>query len=108
MLILTRRQIAALLTFDDYIEAVEQAFRAHVDGRAMASALMHVGAPEGEFHVKAGGLLLLLSPARRQFLLERLLVSIRAVHRFPRAAAGSGEDSAGENGMMAGLVGETI
>src|SRR5271157_5471185 len=45
MLILTRTQIAALLSFDDYIEAVEQAFRAHVE------------APEGEFHVKAGGLL---------------------------------------------------
>jgi ornithine cyclodeaminase/alanine dehydrogenase len=57
MLILTRAQIAALLSFDDYIEAVEQAFRAHAEGRALASALMHVDAPEGEFHIKAGGLL---------------------------------------------------
>lgn len=57
MLILTRRKIAGLLRFEDYIRVVEQAFRAHAEGLAMEPALMHVDALEGEFHVKAGGLL---------------------------------------------------
>ena len=57
MLILTRSQIAALLNFDDYVVMVEEAFRAHAEGRSLRPALMHVDAPEGEFHIKAGGLL---------------------------------------------------
>ena len=58
MLILTRSQIAGLLTFEEYVSAVGQAFRAYAEGCAMAPALMHVSAPDGEFHIKAGGLLL--------------------------------------------------
>jgi alanine dehydrogenase len=57
MLVLTRRQIAGLLRFEEYVTAVGQAFRAHAEGCAMAPALMHVSAPDGEFHIKAGGLL---------------------------------------------------
>ena len=57
MLILTRREIAGMLTFAEYVDAVEQGFRAYAEGRALAPALMHVCAPDGEFHVKAGGLL---------------------------------------------------
>ena len=57
MLILTRREIAGLVTFAEYVDAVEQAFRAHAEGRALVPALMHVNTPDGEFHVKAGGLL---------------------------------------------------
>jgi ornithine cyclodeaminase/alanine dehydrogenase len=57
MLILTRSQIAALLKFDDYVAMVEDAFRSHAEARSLRPALMHVHAPEGEFHIKAGGLL---------------------------------------------------
>jgi len=57
MLILTRSQIAGLLSFGEYVEVVEAAFRAYAEGRSLAPGLMHVAAPEGEFHVKAGGLL---------------------------------------------------
>src|SRR5882724_4176204 len=57
MLILTRSQIAGLLPFGEYVDVVESAFRAHAEGRSLPPALMHVAAPEGEFHVKAGGLL---------------------------------------------------
>jgi ornithine cyclodeaminase/alanine dehydrogenase len=57
MLILTRSQIAALLQFEDYVAVVEEAFRSHAQGRSLPPALMHVDAPEGEFHIKAGGLL---------------------------------------------------
>ena len=57
MLILTRSQIAGLLSFEEYVSVVEEAFRAHAEGRSLAPALMHVAAPDGEFHIKAGGLL---------------------------------------------------
>src|SRR5450631_657108 len=57
MLILTRSQIAGLLTFEEYVQVVEDAFRAHAEGRSLEPALMHVSAPDGEFHIKAGGLL---------------------------------------------------
>jgi alanine dehydrogenase len=57
MLILTRSQIAGLLNFEEYVQVVEDAFRAHAEGRSLEPALMHVSAPDGEFHIKAGGLL---------------------------------------------------
>jgi ornithine cyclodeaminase/alanine dehydrogenase len=57
MLILNRRQIAGLLRFDEYVTVVGQAFRAHAEGCSMPPSLMHVHAPDGEFHIKAGGLL---------------------------------------------------
>ena len=57
MLVLTRSQIAGLLKFDEYVTVVGAAFRAHAEGCSMPPALMHVSAPDGEFHIKAGGLL---------------------------------------------------
>jgi alanine dehydrogenase len=56
--VLTRSQIASLLTFPDYVEGVARAFRLHAEGRSIAPQLMHVDANGGEFHVKGGGLLL--------------------------------------------------
>jgi len=56
VLLLTRSQIASLLTLDDHIEAVESAFRAHALGEVLAPGLMHVDAHAGEFHIKAGGI----------------------------------------------------
>jgi ornithine cyclodeaminase/alanine dehydrogenase len=55
-LILKRGEIASLLTLQDYLQAVEDAFRMHAEGRALAPGLLHVDAHEGEFHIKAGGL----------------------------------------------------
>jgi ornithine cyclodeaminase/alanine dehydrogenase len=57
MLLVTRGQIAGLLTFGEYVDVVEAAFRAHAEGRSIQPGLMHVSTPEGEFHIKAGGLL---------------------------------------------------
>ncbi len=57
MLVLTRNQIAGLLKFEEYVTVVGHAFRAYAEGCAMQPALMHVSAPDGEFHIKAGGLL---------------------------------------------------
>jgi alanine dehydrogenase len=56
MLLLSRKEIASLLTFDDYVRIVEDAFRLHAQGAAFEPALAHVDAVDGEFHIKAGGL----------------------------------------------------
>ncbi len=56
MLLLSRSEIASLMSFDDYIEVVEDAFHRHADGNSLEPALAHVDADRGEFHIKAGGL----------------------------------------------------
>lgn len=56
MLLLSRSDISSLLTFPDYVSAVEEAFRLHAEGHSLEPALSHVPAPAGEFHIKAGGL----------------------------------------------------
>src|SRR5258706_9819311 len=56
MLLLTRPDIASLLTLSDYIRVVENAFRLHAEGSTLEPALAHVDAIGGEFHIKAGGL----------------------------------------------------
>lgn len=54
-LILTRADVARLLTFADYVEAIDQAFRSHAEGHSIGPDLLHLDAREGEFHIKAGG-----------------------------------------------------
>ena len=56
VLLLSGAAVAALLTLDDCISAVESAFAMHAQARSLSPALMHVDADGGEFHVKAGGL----------------------------------------------------
>jgi alanine dehydrogenase len=56
MLLLSRKDIASLLSFTEYIQIVESAFRLHAEGAAFEPALAHVDAIDGEFHIKAGGL----------------------------------------------------
>ena len=55
-LLLSRADVRSLLTFPDYLRTVEDAFRLHAEGKSLAPAMMHVDAPGGEFHIKAGGL----------------------------------------------------
>ncbi len=55
-LLLDREAIASLLTLEDCIEAVEAAFRAHALGETLVPGLLHIEAPDGEFHIKAGGI----------------------------------------------------
>jgi ornithine cyclodeaminase/alanine dehydrogenase len=55
-LLLDRKTIASLLTLEDCIGAVEAAFRAHALGEALEPGLLHIEAPDGEFHIKAGGM----------------------------------------------------
>jgi alanine dehydrogenase len=54
-LLLDRNDIASLLSLGDCIKAVEEAFRVHAEGKSLTPGLLHTDAPNGEFHVKAGG-----------------------------------------------------
>jgi ornithine cyclodeaminase/alanine dehydrogenase len=55
-LLLSRKDIASLVTLDDCIDAVESAFRDHAQGKSLGTGILHMDAPDGEFHIKAGGL----------------------------------------------------
>ena len=55
-LLLTRRDVAALLSLDDAIAAVEQAFRLHAEGHTLPPGVLSVPAADGGFHLKAAGL----------------------------------------------------
>ncbi len=56
MRILSGSQTAALLDLDECIEAVEEAFRLHGMGEALAPSRVHVPSGAGAFHVVVGGL----------------------------------------------------
>lgn len=51
--LLTRDDVAAVLTPADCLEAVEEAFRAYGEGRAAAPKSVGFHAPHGTFHIKA-------------------------------------------------------
>lgn len=55
-LILTRRDIAQLMTLDDWLSAATVAFSALATGRAKSPAPMHVPAHGGGFHAKGASL----------------------------------------------------
>lgn len=55
-LILSRRDVAELLSLPDCIVAVEQGFRLHAMGQAAAPGVLGHHAKEGGFHVKAASL----------------------------------------------------
>jgi len=54
--ILARDDLAALMRFGDYVDAVADAFRLHSEGRAVLPPPMHIPADGGGFHVKAASL----------------------------------------------------
>jgi ornithine cyclodeaminase/alanine dehydrogenase-like protein (mu-crystallin family) len=55
-LVLTGRDVRALLGWDECIAAVEKAFRLHGEGKSLAPGVLGVRAPRGGFHIKAAGL----------------------------------------------------
>jgi len=55
-LLLTRREIAALLSLDECIAAVEQAFKLHAEGKTLPPGVLGIHSHEGGFHIKAAGL----------------------------------------------------
>jgi alanine dehydrogenase len=62
-ILLTRTDVADLLSMDACIEAVEHAFRLHGEGRADPPGVLSLHARDGSFHVKAG----VLDLGRRYF-----------------------------------------
>lgn len=57
LLILSRTDIAGLMDYGDYVDAVEAAFRAAVEGRAVAPPASALHVPDGSFHAKGAALL---------------------------------------------------
>jgi alanine dehydrogenase len=55
-LLLNRREVGALLSLDECIAAVEQAFKAHAEGKSLPPGVLGVPARDGGFHIKAAGL----------------------------------------------------
>lgn len=55
-LMLGRREVAALLSLDECIAAVEQAFKSHAEGKSLPPGVLAVHAGDGAFHIKAAGL----------------------------------------------------
>lgn len=56
LLLLTRSEVAELLSLPECIAAMEEAFRLYNQGRVLEPALMHVSGDGADFHVKGGGL----------------------------------------------------
>jgi len=57
-LLLSRPEIAELMQFEDYLEAVKDAFQLHAEGKVIETGLLHADAEEGEYHITTGGLYL--------------------------------------------------
>jgi alanine dehydrogenase len=57
LLILSRADIARLMTYGDYVEAIEAALRAAVEGWAVAPPASALHVPDGSFHAKGAALL---------------------------------------------------
>jgi alanine dehydrogenase len=63
-LLLTRRNVAQLLSIEECIAAVEQAFKLYGSGKALAPGVLGIYAKDGGFHIKAG----ILSLSRNYFV----------------------------------------
>jgi len=53
-ILLSRKDIASILTIEECITAVEAAFRLYAEGKALTPKVMGIHADEGGFHIKAG------------------------------------------------------
>ena len=63
-LLLTRREVAALLNIEECIKAVENAFKLYGEGKTAPPGILGVHAHDGGFHIKAG----LLEVGRNYFV----------------------------------------
>jgi ornithine cyclodeaminase/alanine dehydrogenase-like protein (mu-crystallin family) len=71
-LIITRRDIMRVMTPADFLNAVEQAFRAAEAGKASSPSPMHLPMPRGGFHAKGASI-----------SLERNYVAVKVNGNFP-------------------------
>ncbi len=72
-LILSRQDIADLMSFGEYVEAVEDAFRVYAEGKALSPGLLDIETHDGAFHIKAAGL-----------KLSRTYVAVKVNGNFPQ------------------------
>jgi ornithine cyclodeaminase/alanine dehydrogenase-like protein (mu-crystallin family) len=56
LLVLAGRDLQGLMRFEDYVDAVAEAFRLHAEGGAVAPPPLHIPGENGGFHVKAASL----------------------------------------------------
>src|SRR5215204_519010 len=56
LLVLSRSDLRALMQFDDYVEAVAEAFQLLAEGRCLSPVPTEIPAQGGTFHTKAGAL----------------------------------------------------
>jgi alanine dehydrogenase len=63
-LLLKRSEVAKLLTIQECIPAVEQAFNLYASGKASPPGILGIHANDGGFHIKAG----ILNPGRNYFV----------------------------------------
>lgn len=75
-LLLTRGEVASLLSLDECIEAVERAFRMLAEGKALPPGVLGLRARDRAFHVKAAGV-----------WLGRLYVAVKVNGNFVRNRA---------------------
>ena len=55
--VLSRTEVARLMDYAGYVDAVEAAFRAAMNGRAVAPPAAAIDLPDGSFHAKGAALL---------------------------------------------------
>ena len=53
-LLLSRSEVADLLSIDEYIAAVERVFQLYGEGKTQPPGILGVHAHDGGFHIKAG------------------------------------------------------
>jgi hypothetical protein len=53
-LLLSRGDVTGLLTIDEYMVAIEQAFKLHGEGKTLPPGILGIHARDGGFHIKAG------------------------------------------------------
>lgn len=75
-LLLSRADVANLLTMDECIAAVEQAFALAAEGKVLAPGVLGIPSTDGGFHIKAAGL-----------ELSRLYFAAKVNANFPRNMA---------------------
>jgi ornithine cyclodeaminase/alanine dehydrogenase len=81
LIILSGEDLAAVMPFGEYVEAVAEAFRMLAEGRAVAPVPMYVPTEGGGFHVKAGRLP--IGPGYAAFKVNGNLSQNRTKHGLP-------------------------
>jgi len=56
ILILSSQDLQAVMRFDDYVDAVAEAFQMLAEGRCESPVPLQVNVPDGTFHAKAASL----------------------------------------------------